>query len=136
MERKMTVRNCSRCGTLAEDSCSTCLAWFKRRPDASTLTPAERVAEFDSWFLTSVPEIPNGKVAERIGQLLGRGTYPFELSPAVDDALRRDILTGQRASMGEIVGKIPPGPKVIGVALADDGNVSDVVKFHDTRQNS
>jgi hypothetical protein len=90
----MSTRTCTRCGTTGvEDSCPTCLDWFhQRRPDPAGMTTSERLAEFDSWFRSRLPEIGNDLVAHRISELVGGPVHPMDLATdSGRDELRRLI---------------------------------------------
>ncbi len=76
-----TSRICTRCQTqIADDEqCPTCLAEFATRRDPREMTTAERLAEFDSWFLADLPEISNSRVAARVAELVGHPVHPLDV---------------------------------------------------------
>lgn len=90
------MRTCTRCDTRVADdaSCPNCLRFFRNRPDAQRMTNVQRLAEFDSWFRSRLPEIGNNLVAQRISELTGHPVHPMGIAtPTGRKALRREIAT-------------------------------------------
>lgn len=91
-------RTCTRCAAVVagEDQCPTCLAEFADRRDPAQMSTAERLTEFNSWFLAgNVPEISNDRVAQRVAELLGHHVHPMDLVTRDGrDVMRREIVSG------------------------------------------
>lgn len=107
-------RTCTRCGTPdLTEACPVCTAEWENRPDAATMTPEERLAEFRSWG--NVLEIDFAKVHQRIEELVGRPVWTHEMGTSGVPYLEHEILTGQHPSMDGVLAKLPVDMPVIAV---------------------
>ena len=114
----MAERTCSWCGREGvTEACPTCTERWESRQDAATMTPGERLAEFDSYH--PILEIDFAKLHERIEELVGRPVWTHEMSTRGTTYLRHEILTGQHPSMGGVLAKLPPDMRVF--VVQDDG---------------
>jgi hypothetical protein len=89
--------------------CTDCMTAFETRRDAATMTAEERAAEFEWWG--SILTIPFANLHQRIEELVGRSVWTHEL--ANPKALIREIRSGQSASFGDVLDKIPSGKPII-----------------------
>lgn len=89
-----------------KEGCPSCIAELKARPDAATLSKAERVEELRQ-LTTSALTTSFSMVWARIDALVGRGTMTHEL--AFPDALEAEILSGEPPTDIEIVMKLKQG---------------------------
>ena len=104
-------RICHICGALvgAKESCPTCTEAYKHPRDVATMTTVERLAEFD--LLNDVLEFDLDLLHKRIEELLGRPVWTHELADI--DSIRREIASGDRATMTAILEKIPAAKRII-----------------------
>jgi hypothetical protein len=110
----MASRTCTRCSASVEGgACPDCTAWWEQRPDADTLTPDERAAEFDSWG--PVLEIDFGKFHQRMEELVGRPVWTHEFARL--ELLRHEILSGAHPTLEGVLAKLPPEKPVIVVEV-------------------
>lgn len=94
MRSQFPPRTCTRCATTVPfyDECPTCVAEFIGRRDPVEMTTTEKLAEFDSWFRSRLPEISNNRIAQRINELVGHPAHPMDIATATGrDALRAEI---------------------------------------------
>jgi ferredoxin len=105
----VSERVCTRCGTRCVEACPTCTAEWEDRSDAASMSPEERVAEFESWG--SVLEIDFPKLHKRIEELVGRPVWTHEL--ARPELLRHEILTGDHPTLEGVMAKLPADKPVI-----------------------
>lgn len=112
-------RTCTRCGTPdLTEACPTCTAEWDGRPDATTMTPEERLAEFRSWG--GILEIDWPKVHKRIEELVGRPVWTHEMGTSGLPYLEHEILTGQHPSMDGVLAKLPADKPVVVVEVEDE----------------
>ena len=106
------MRTCKRCGQEnVEGECPACLEFYEARPDPSTMTPDERVKEFDSWQWL---EITFDKIHKRLEELVGRPVWTHEFGLGWD-GLREEARqrTCQLPTLEEICKDIPAERLVI-----------------------
>jgi hypothetical protein len=82
---------------------------FENRRDASTMTPEERASEFEWWG--SMLTIPFSDLHKRIEELAGRSVWTHEL--ANPEQIIAEIRSGQQATMGDVLDKIPASKRII-----------------------
>ena len=95
-------RACHICGTRTSKWCPTCVANFRHRPKAHTMSPHQRAQELR--LLAGPLEIPFDLLHQRIEELLLRPVWTHELGNV--DALIAEILSSQRATMDDIMAKV------------------------------
>lgn len=106
------MRTCTWCGQEnVVEACPVCTERWENRRDAATMTPEERLAEFDS--MQPILEIDFSKLHQRIQELVGRPVWTHELGTNGIAYLRHEILTDTHPTMDGILAKLPPDKPVI-----------------------
>ena len=99
------TRTCHFCGSVvgARERCQTCIDAFPNRRDVKTMTVPERIEELKGWF--GVLEIDFRLMHQRIEELMGRPVWTGEI--AYPDSLFRELESGERATLADVIDKVP-----------------------------
>jgi hypothetical protein len=97
--------------TMQTAACEQCMQDFRTRRDASEMTPEERATALEN--ITPILTIPFGDLHQRIEELTGRGVFSHELGTGGLERLAAEVRSGQAATLGDVLDKIPSGKQVI-----------------------
>jgi hypothetical protein len=103
--------------TVQSGFCERCMEDFRRRRPASGMTAEERAVALET--LSPILTIPFGDLQQRIEELTGRPVFTHELGTGGLERLAVEVRSGQPASFGEVLDKIPPHVETIVVKMDD-----------------